>query len=477
MSHRISLTQRDFLKKWIADPRSAAQALIIAMRESGEPVPEIRLSDVGDVLLEENAPNDRLFMVITGRVVLTKTDDSGRTLPVTRIRPGSLFGVLSFFTDRPTLTAAITELPSEILVLSRDEVEAFTRSQSVIAPLARQMITANLLERYHQVVDLNLKLETVNESLKTALHDLRSAHNRLVHQEKMATLGQLVAGIAHEINNPAAALQGAIRNLSEIMPSLMSAEPSIRFLEFGQQTASGAYTATMEQRTAIRIDFPNLTPSEQRMVLGMDEGVRREFTNLDPIQRSRALQLYDAGQLMRSAASSTSRIANLVKSLKSYSRQDSGEGMDVNIVDGIQDTLHILSNRLKRVQVQLESDTVPLIRANSAELNQVWTNLIVNACDAMGDEGTLLIRVGLTENRIVVDIHDSGTGIAPDHLPHLFDAHFTTRNSSGNFGLGLGLAISRDIVAKHNGTIKPGKSELLKGAKFTVDFPAIAVHQ
>lgn len=477
MSHRISLTQRAFLKKWIADPRSAAQALIKAMRESGEPVPEIRNSDVGDVLLEENVLNDQLYLVITGRVVLIKTDESGRTLPVTRIRPGSLFGVLSFFTDRPTLTSAVAELPSEILVLSRDEVEAFTRTQSVIAPLARQMITANLLDRYHQVVDLNLKLETVNESLKTALHDLQSAHNRLVHQEKMATLGQLVAGIAHEINNPAAALQGAIRNLSEILPNLMSVDPSIRFLEFGIETASAAYTATMEQRTAIRVDFPDINPSEQRLVLGMDDRVRAEFASLDPNQRSRALQLYDAGQLMRGATSSTSRIANLVKSLKSYSRQDSGEGMDVNVMEGIQDTLHILANRLKRVDVKLETDIVPMIRANSAELNQVWTNLIVNACDAMGDEGTLLIRIGSDDGRIIVDIHDSGTGISPDHMPHLFDAHFTTRNSSGNFGLGLGLAITRDLVAKHNGTIQPGKSEVLKGAKFTVDFPAIAVHQ
>lgn len=477
MSHRISLTQREFLKEWIRDPRAAAQSFIRAMKDSGEPVPEIRSLNVGDVLLEQNVENDRLYMVITGRVVLVSSDANGRTIPVTRIRPGSLLGVMSFFTGQPTLTAALVELPTEVLVLTREEVEAFTRSQSVIAPLARQMITANLLERYHQVVELNLQLETVNESLKTALHDLQAAHNRLVHQEKMATLGQLVAGIAHEINNPAAALQGAIRNLSEVLPVLLSSEPAVRFLTYGQESASLAYSASADERSRVRIDYPDLTPAEQRLVLGMDDAIRAEFRALPVDQRSRALQLFDAGQLMRGATSSSTRIANLVKSLKSYSRQDSGETLDLQIQDGLQDTLHILANRLKRVEVVVDAEPVPPVAGNTAELNQVWTNLIVNACDAMGDEGRLRIVIRAVDGFVQVDIHDSGTGISPEHIDHLFDAHFTTRNSSGNFGLGLGLAITRDIVAKHSGTIRPGNSELLNGAKFTVRIPAKAVQQ
>ncbi len=477
MSHRISLTQREFLKEWIRDPRAAAQSFIREMKDSGEPVPEIRRLNVGDVLLEQNVENDRLYMVITGRVVLVSSDVNGRTVPVTRIRPGSLLGVMSFFTGQPTLTSALVELPTELLVLTREDVEAFTRSQSVIAPLARQMITANLLERYHQVVELNLQLETVNESLKTALHDLQAAHNRLVHQEKMATLGQLVAGIAHEINNPAAALQGAIRNLSEVLPGLLSTEPAVRFLTYGQESASLAYSASAEDRNRVRSDFPDLSPSDQRLVLGMDAAIRAEFIRLPQSQRPRALQLFDAGQLMRGATSSSTRIANLVKSLKSYSRQDSGETLDIQIQDGLQDTLHILANRLKRVEVTVDAVAVPPVWGNTAELNQVWTNLIVNACDAMGDEGRLRIVIREVDGCVQVDIHDSGTGISPEHIPHLFDAHFTTRNSSGNFGLGLGLAITRDIVVKHNGTIAPGKSDVMPGAKFTVRIPTKAVQQ
>jgi signal transduction histidine kinase len=151
--------------------------------------------------------------------------------------------------------------------------------------------------------------------------------------------------------------------------------------------------------------------------------------------------------------------------------------LEIQLLEGIQDTLQILSNRLKRVDVVVDAQPVSAVAGNTAELNQVWTNLIVNACDAMGDEGQLRIVIQSDGDRVRVDIHDSGTGISPEHMSSLFDAHFTTRNSSGNFGLGLGLAITRDIVAKHNGTIQPGNSELLKGAKFTVSIPAKAVQQ
>jgi signal transduction histidine kinase len=129
------------------------------------------------------------------------------------------------------------------------------------------------------------------------------------------------------------------------------------------------------------------------------------------------------------------------------------------------------------VEVTVDAEPVPPVMGNTAELNQVWTNLIVNACDAMGDEGRLRIVIRSVNDRVVVEIHDSGTGISEEHLGSLFDAHFTTRNSSGNFGLGLGLAITRDIVAKHNGTIQPGNSDVLKGAKFTVSIPAKVVQQ
>lgn len=472
MSHRISLTQRAFLRLWIEDPQKAVHEFIDSMRESGETPPVLSAVEQGETLLEEGSLNDRLYMVVKGRVVLTKTDDSGRVIVVNRIRPGSLFGVMSFFTDEPTLTAALAETPVTLLILTRDEVEAMTRTASPLAPIARQLITVNLLGRYREVVDLNVRLESVNDSLREALDDLQAAHNRLVHQEKMATLGQLVAGIAHEINNPAAALQGSVRHLAEILPALVGQDPSVRYFHLGLETAMNAFTASAEDRAAVRARYADLAPAEQRLVLNMSPAVRAEFDGLPGVLRSRALQFFDAGLLMKGALGSTGRITALVASLKSYSRLDAGDASDIHLVDGIRDTLHILSNRLKRIEVTVQADDVPAVKAFPAEMNQVWTNLIVNACDAMGDEGRLLIRITADAGHVHAEVHDSGPGIPEENLGKLFDAHFTTRNSSGHFGLGLGLAITRDIIMKHNGTIVPGRSEVLGGACFRVSIPA-----
>jgi signal transduction histidine kinase len=472
MSHRISLTQRAFLRLWIDDPQKAVDAFIESMRESGETPPVLRSVEQGETLLEEGSLNDRLHMVVKGRVVLTKTDESGRVIVVNRIRPGSLFGVMSFFTDEPTLTAALAETPVTSLILTRDEVEAMTRTASPLAPITRQLITVNLLGRYREVVDLNVKVESVNESLRQALDNLRSAHNRLVHQEKMATLGQLVAGVAHEINNPAAALQGSVRHLSEILPTLVGQDPAVRYFHLGLHTDLNAFTARAEERAMVRRLYPDLTPAEQRLVLNMSDDVRTEFDGLPSVLRSRALQLFDAGLLMKGAMGSTGRITALVASLKSYSRLDAGDASDIQLIDGIRDTLHILSNRLKRVEVAVEAGEVPDVKAFPAEMNQVWTNLIVNACDAMGDEGRLWIRVYPDDGQVCVEVHDSGPGIADEHLGKLFEPHFTTRNSSGHFGLGLGLTITRDIILKHSGRITPGRSDRLGGACFRVSIPA-----
>lgn len=472
MSHRISLTQRAFLRLWIEDPKKAVDEFVDSMRDSGETPPVITTFEQGETLLEEGAMNDRLYMVVKGRVVLTKTDASGRVIVVNRIRPGSLFGVMSFFTDEPTLTAALAEVPTTVLILTREEVETMTRTASPLAPIARQLITVNLLGRYREVVDLNVRLETVNESLRQALDDLQAAHNRLVHQEKMATLGQLVAGIAHEINNPAAALQGSVRHLSDILPALVGQDPAVRYFHHGLETGMNAFTASAEERAAVRVRYADLAPAEQRLVLNMSAAVRAEFDGLPGVMRSRALQFFDAGLLMKGALGSTGRITALVASLKSYSRLDAGEASDIQLADGIRDTLHILANRLKRVEVAMEAESVPSVKAFPAELNQVWTNLIVNACDAMGDEGRLLVRIVREEGLVAVEVHDSGPGIPEENLGKLFDAHFTTRNSSGHFGLGLGLAITRDIIMKHNGAITPGRSERLGGACFRVSIPA-----
>lgn len=142
----------------------------------------------------------------------------------------------------------------------------------------------------------------------------------------------------------------------------------------------------------------------------------------------------------------------------------------IDIREGIHDTLQLTSNRIKYYDIDIDLEEVPFIRANAAALNQVWTNIILNAADAMGKNGALSIHCREEGGHIVVTIRDSGPGIKEEHLSNIFESNFSTKKSEVKFGLGLGLSISKDIVEQHGGTIKAGNREE-GGAIFTVTLP------
>jgi len=189
---------------------------------------------------------------------------------------------------------------------------------------------------------------------------------------------------------------------------------------------------------------------------------RRELENV--------ILFYESGYFLRNLQSSTKRIGEIVASLKSYSRQDKGQFEKADLRDGLNDTLLLLSSRLKKVDVILNFSEIPAIDVITGEINQVWTNLIINACDAMKDRGELVISCEHDERNVWVSIRDSGPGINPSMLNEIFKPNFTTKQKHTSFGLGLGLSISQQIVQKHGGQITVRNAEE-GGAEFTVYLP------
>jgi signal transduction histidine kinase len=156
--------------------------------------------------------------------------------------------------------------------------------------------------------------------------------------------------------------------------------------------------------------------------------------------------------LLAEVKESTQRVSALVGAARSYSQLDRASIQQTDVVEGLQSTLMVLANRLKGVTVVRDLDDVPEIEAYAGELNQVWTNLVNNAIDAMDGAGTLRVSCRSTERGIVVEIADSGPGIPPDVLPHVFEPFFTTKDVG--HGTGLGLDISRRIIVdRHGGDI------------------------
>lgn len=473
---------------WMDNPQAAMHELVEEIRLNGLFEPVILDVETGKIILTEDKKNKNMYLLLEGGVYLYKSVEQQGTLPVTKITPGGMFGVISFFSGKKALTTAIAISKSRILSLNKSDVDLLLNSDNIIAGMSRQLLISNLMERYSQVVDLNVKLNQVNTKLDEerirldeALSRLQDAHQRLIHQEKMATLGQLVAGIAHEINNPAAALNNAADYLVEILPELFEKNSGpgldLRTLFYTDGLATSG-VSTEQQRAKLNEAenfFPQLKRADLRKLIALSEESQKQARKLYDGRKIDeliiCLKYAEAGMHLRSVRITSGRISNLVKSLKRYSRHETTSTSTSDIREGLLDTIHILGNRLKNIQMEVHlPENIPSVKADAAELNQVWTNILVNACDAINDNGRIYIRCNFNDKVATVIIGDDGPGIPEENRAKIFTPHFTTRNSTGNFGLGLGLSISKDLLMKNGGNISVGSSSY-GGAEFKIEIP------
>jgi len=473
-----------FFKLWMDHPDLAVAQLVKEIQTQNIFKPDIRTYESGSVIMKEFDKNDVIFVVLSGEVDLMKLVHQEGHVKVTSVSHGNMFGLMSFFSRDLALTTAIAATRCEVLRLRRRDVEKLTASSHGIAVMSRQLLISNLMERYRQVVELNVELHILNAQIELerrrldeALSQLKNAHERLIHQEKMATLGQLVAGVAHEINNPVSALDSAIGYLRELLPFIFTSSTSLDGNKMGLFFKDGLTNASTslpsrEDLDALHNEFELLKSADYRRIFILGKETRDFIAYLYESKRFHELTSYlklaEAGAHVRRVTVTSQRISGLVKSLKQYSRQEATGDTKTKVKEGISDTLMILGNRLKHTEVIIEiPDDLPDVYGDPGEWNQVWTNIIVNASDAIGSQGIIRIRAVHINYEVMVTIEDNGPGI-PDALREkIFQPHFTTRNSSGNFGLGLGLFITRELVGKNHGTIALQTCEL-GGACFQI---------
>ena len=307
---------------------------------------------------------------------------------------------------------------------------------------------------------------------------------RLRQQEKLAALGKLSAGLAHELNNPAAAGRRAAKQLNNAIASLQSQMLSLRGKNFTgehRQLLAKLQTQALkninQQSQLLPLEQSDLEDEladwlaekgmnnswETASTLisgGMDLASLQELASLMNDEAfSEAIMWLEASLNMNSLVGeveqSTSRISDLVSAIKNYSYMDRGDIQEVDIHEGINNTLKILYHKLKYgVKVHQEyAVNIPKMTARGSKLNQVWTNLIDNAIDAMDGKGELTIRTSLENNCVLIEIIDDGSGIAPEDKPRIFEPFYTSKDVGK--GTGLGLDISRRIVVQeHKGNMR-----------------------
>jgi signal transduction histidine kinase len=415
--------------------------------------------DARTVLTNEGDPIEFFYVLLEGEMRISR-NYGNQAILMGVAKPGSFLGELPLLLDSPIVATVRTLKPCRLFRLAKDD---FWRMLSTCPSVASQIF-------------------------RTMATRVRNLEGYSQQREKLASLGTMAAGLAHELNNPATAARRASAHLREVVENLQSCACELHELlkpEHWQPLVDASQTAIARLAKSAPLDSVARSDREEEVTTwleqhGVPDGWKlapafvgagldgNELTalagGLPPEALRYALGWLEASlslnSLLNEIDGSTGRIAELVKAVKSYSHMDKTPMQEVDVHEGIESTLTMLGHKLKNVTVTRKYDhAVPHIMAYGGELNQVWTNLIDNAIYAVKGTGKICIATFHDDDQVVVEIADNGPGIPPDVQSHIFEPFYTTKGVGS--GTGLGLVISNRIVAdRHGGEIefetKPG---------------------
>ncbi len=373
-----------------------------------------------------------------------------------------------------------------------DKLKAFNLGgvDYISKPFKKEDVLARV-ETHLKLHSLQQQLAAQNQELQKTLEELRNTQQELIQAEKMAALGQLIAGVAHEINNPLSAINSSVMTINEFLSktitqlpeffrSLSEEKQQAFFALLQRALAKESMLSAKEERELKRKLSRQLKDIEDADIVAdtlVDMGIYdhlEEFVSLLQAPDSEILLevAYKLSNLQRSSKTietASKRASKVVFALKKFAHFDQlGQKVEANLTDGIETVLTLFHNKLKYdIEVIKHYAPLPPILCYPDELNQVWTNLIQNALQAMDYKGTLTIKVSQQNKQAFISMTDSGKGIAEEIKEKIFEPFFTTKGAGE--GSGLGLDIVKKILEKHEGNIavesQPGQTT------FTVSIP------
>jgi signal transduction histidine kinase len=377
----------------------------------------------GDRLIEEGTDGDAFFVIVDGELEVTKRSGEGE-LPLARLGPGGIVGEMAVIEGRPRNAS----------------VSAVTDANVLRVPSAALL---RVLERRESALAV----------LRTVMRRLRSTEGLLREREKLAGLGTLAAGLAHELNNPAAA---AARSVDALEGAVAAAESHPHPVPPPQPPPADGHAPPSALERSDRIDEVAAIAGDVDAATALvDAGWTVESLAAQPREVIPWLAA-DASvhQLLGELAMAVGRISEIVGAVKGYSYLDQAPTQRVDLRVQLEQTLVILRHRLRDgISVERHvADDLPEIEAYGSELNQVWTNLVENAIDAMDGRGTLTVRAERAHaDEVAVTVCDTGAGISDAIRARLFEPFATTKPPGK--GTGLGLHIAHTVVARHGGRI------------------------
>jgi signal transduction histidine kinase len=432
---------------------------------------EVRLP-AGAELFSQGSAGDSAYVIRQGEIEITRLSD-GRQVPLAVRRQGEMVGEMAILERTPRMASARALTDSVLLAIGSEQMDRLIGS----SPTAARVILATVTAR------------------------LRETQALLQQSEKMAQLGIMTAGMAHELNNPSAAALRSAEHVRHAVGTLIGESVEIGRMGIASDRADDLGRRIAAARDAAsRPDRRDVIDQGDRQELVEQWLEQRGFADADADAPDLAAMGYGAPELeellrlyppplfrhvirllcaawvtetlMKEIGAGMRQVSEIVRALKSYVYLDQGPVQEVDIHEGLENTLIILRHKLQpgiTVRREFASD-LPRVPAFGSELNQVWTNLIDNAADAAGGKGEIVLRTYQKDGRVIVEVEDNGAGVPPDAQPRIFTLFFTTKPLGK--GTGQGLNISYGIVRRHGGTIefesRPGRTV------FTVKLPLSA---
>lgn len=402
----------------------------------------------GQLLREQDDYNDRLYYVIEGLLIGTvrMENEEGEDEQITMFeaKPGAYIGMHSFFSSDRRSSTRVTAKTTALLAWIDDNTKPV--EPEIYGSINEQFMRVIIDELFWRQMRLR-KMSTDRERVMKQLSEA----------ERLSMLGQLAAGIAHELNNAVSVINSSSLRLSELFQKLLQEyEPDLvdwfeRGCKEGQKFGSAEVRHRYRQLVEA-FDMPVMQAKMLARIVG-NEPLPKLPENLD-----HALILWDAGRDFYDMLLASRHASNIVRSVKQLGRNDSQNYSEIDVNQTLHETLTLLQSQLRGIKVSLKLDERPVLWGSSTELVQIWVNIIKNACDALMNSTTaepeITIANGIRKRFFYVSITNNGPPIPADLKQKIFQPNFTTKKSENCIGLGLGLYIVQRIVGSYGGSIR-----------------------
>jgi nitrogen-specific signal transduction histidine kinase len=411
--------------------------------------------ETGEILMKQNHENKRLYLVLEGMLAGYRENDSGSKQEILRAGKGMFAGVHSFFSKSYSSYAElVAREPTKLAYIDANDfdLEGHKKlAQDFVPVIVNELTSRQLL-------------------MQRVMTEKEAALKNLMHSEKMATLGQMAAGLAHELNNAIGVLKGntewlsdSIKNLFQSLDKPFSYEIFLKAIEEGQIISSDEARNQRDRLISKLGISTGLAKKLARLNITDDDIKQLQKQQKSPGELEKIFRFWEIGTTLHDMLIASSHAGYVLNSVKQLAVTHQ-ERKPVNIEQTLEESLILLKTLIRQVDIQKKFNNIPTIYGNGGELVQIWVNIIKNACESLLNAKTtnpaVIIETQKKDSMAMINIKDNGPGIPDDLRKKIFQPNVTTKKGGLSFGLGLGLSIVQRLVESYEGSIdvksKPG---------------------